>query len=117
METQTKQSAVNGPVETFRFTPGARTAWHAHQRGQSLWVTEGVGLVQPRGGEIIEVRPGDVIYTPPGEWHWHGAAPDHSVTRVAMWEVHDRGTSATWGAHASDAEYGAPPRRAGEQGA
>ncbi len=127
MEIPPKQASVKGPAETFtgdvrydviardgdfphlrvnvvRFAPGARTAWHAHPRGQTLYVTEGRGLVQSRGGPIVEVRPGDVIYTPPGESHWHGAAPDHSMTHVAMWEVDDEGNSATWGAHVTDEE-------------
>ena len=68
-------------------------------------MTEGRGLVQSRGGQIIEIRAGDVIYTPPGEWHWHGAAPDHLMTHIAMWEVDEQGNSATWGEHVSEAEY------------
>ena len=117
MEIQSKRATVKGPAETFtgdvwfdvvvrdrdyprmrvnvvRFAPGARTAWHAHPGGQTLYVTEGRGLVQSRGGEIIEIRPGDVIFTPPGEWHWHGAAPDHFMTHLAIWEVDDQGISA-----------------------
>jgi quercetin dioxygenase-like cupin family protein len=61
--------------------------------------------VQSRGGEVAEIRPGDVIYTPSGEWHWHGAAPDHFVTHIAMWEVGDDGQSAHWGDQVSDGEY------------
>src|ERR671934_95918 len=81
--------------------------WPCHPGGQTLYVTEGRGLVQSRGGEVIEVRPGDVIYTPPGEWHWHGAAPDHFMTHIAMWEVDDQGNSASRGAHVTDEEYAA----------
>ena len=128
MKIQSKPATVKGPAETFtgdvwfdvvargedyarmrvnvvRFAPGARTAWHCHPGGQTLYVTEGRGLVQSRGGEVIEIRPGDVIYTPPGEWHWHGAAPDHFMTHIAMWEVGDDGNSAAWGDHVSDQEY------------
>ena len=65
-------------VNTVRFAPGARTAWHCHGVGRTLYVTDGVGRVQSRDGEVIEIRPGDVIYTPPGQWHWHGAAPTTS---------------------------------------
>jgi quercetin dioxygenase-like cupin family protein len=61
-------------VSLVRFAPGARTAWHRHVNGQTLHVTEGVGYVQARGGELVELHPGDTSYTPPGEWHWHGAA-------------------------------------------
>jgi quercetin dioxygenase-like cupin family protein len=92
-----------------RFAPGARTAWHAHPVGQTLYVTEGRGRAQARGGQTIEMRPGDVVYTPPGEWHWHGAAPDHFMTHVSLVEVDDQRNSATWGDHVSDQEYGPAP--------
>jgi quercetin dioxygenase-like cupin family protein len=73
-------------------------------------VTEGRGQVQSRGGELVEVRPGEVIYTPPSEWHWHGATPTDFMTHLSMLEADDHGNSATWGAHVTDAEYGAAPR-------
>jgi quercetin dioxygenase-like cupin family protein len=44
-----------------RFTPGARTFWHRHDRGQTLYVTEGVGLVASRGGAVTRIRPGDTV--------------------------------------------------------
>ena len=94
-------------VNTVRFSPGARTAWHAHAVGQTLCVTEGVGLVQPRGGAVTEIRPGDVIHTPPGEWHWHGAAPDRFMTHLAMWEAPSSGPESEWGHLVTDEEYGA----------
>jgi quercetin dioxygenase-like cupin family protein len=89
-------------VNMVRFAPGAHTAWHKHVNGQTLHVTEGCGLVQSRGGELIEIRPGDTIYTPPGEWHWHGAAPAHFMSHLAMWEClgeDQEGTETTWGEH------------------
>ena len=58
------------------FTPGARTAWHTHPHGQTIFVTEGVGLCQREGGPIEEIRPGDRVFFEPGENHWHGAAPE-----------------------------------------
>jgi quercetin dioxygenase-like cupin family protein len=61
-----------------RFAPGARTAWHSHGLGQTLYIVEGIALIQSRGGEILQAHPGDVIWTPPDEQHWHGAAPDQS---------------------------------------
>jgi quercetin dioxygenase-like cupin family protein len=94
-------------VNIVRFAPGARTAWHSHAVGQTLYVTEGRGRAQSRGGQIIEIRPGDVVHTPSGEWHWHGAAPDHFMTHLAMWEEDGEGNSATWGAQVSDEEYAA----------
>jgi quercetin dioxygenase-like cupin family protein len=94
-------------VNTVRFSPGARTAWHAHAVGQTLHVTEGLGRVQARGGEVIEIRPGDVIHTPPGEWHWHGAGPDDFMTHTAMWEAPAPGTGpeSEWGDLVTDEEY------------
>jgi quercetin dioxygenase-like cupin family protein len=92
-------------VNVVRFAPGARNAWHAHAVGQTLHVTEGIGRVQSRGGELIEIRAGDTIRTPPGEWHWHGAAPDHFMTHIAMWEAPGEGPESEWGEHVTDAEY------------
>jgi len=69
-----------------RFAPCARTAWHRHAVGQTLYVTEGIGLVQTRAGRTIVMRPGDTVHTPPGEWHWHGAAPDHFMSHIALSE-------------------------------
>ena len=96
-------------VNVVRFSPGAYTAWHRHAMGQTLHVTEGVGLVQSRGGEVVEIRPGQTIYTPPGEWHWHGAAPEHFMTHLAMWEGpgEGNGPETEWGEHLTDAEYAA----------
>src|SRR6266571_141438 len=81
------------------FTPGVRTAWHSHAVGQTLYVTEGRGLAQSRGGKTIELLPGDSIDTSPGEWHWHGAAPGHFMTHVAMWEAPEEGPESNWGDH------------------
>jgi quercetin dioxygenase-like cupin family protein len=74
-------------VSAVRFTPSARTAWHAHAVGQTLYVTEGRGLVQSRGGPVEEIRAGDIISTPPDQWHWHGAAPDHYMTHLSITEA------------------------------
>jgi quercetin dioxygenase-like cupin family protein len=92
-------------VNAVHFAPCARTAWHAHALGQTLYVTEGVGYVQARGGGIIQIRPGDVIHTPPGQWHWHGAAPDHFMTHLAMWEAPAEGAETEWGEPVTDSEY------------
>jgi quercetin dioxygenase-like cupin family protein len=94
-------------VSTVRFTPSARTAWHSHAVGQTLYVTEGMGLVQSRGGAIEQIRAGDVIYTPADEWHWHGAAPDHFMTHLAITEAvpDDQRPEAQWGEHVTDQQY------------
>ena len=107
---------VAGPTEPSRFqaaslpfAPGARTAWHTHPLGQTIFVLEGVGLVQRRGGPIEVIRPGDRVFFEPGEDHWHGAAPDRFMAHLAMLEVDAEGNAATWGEHVSDDEYDAAP--------
>ncbi|CCF84457.1 (R)-mandelonitrile lyase [Nitrolancea hollandica] len=94
-------------ASSVHFTPGARTAWHTHPNGQTIFVTEGIGLCQRRGGPIEVIRPGDRVFFEPGEDHWHGAAPDRFMTHLAMLDVDDEGNMATWGAHVTDEEYGA----------
>jgi quercetin dioxygenase-like cupin family protein len=93
-------------VNVVRFAPGARNAWHRHAVGQTLHVTEGQGLIRSRNGNVNEIRPGDTIWTPPGEWHWHGAAPDHFMTHLAMWEAPaGDGPETEWGDLVTDEEY------------
>jgi len=97
-------------INLVHFAPGGRTAWHVHAVGQTLIVTDGVGRVQARGGEVREVRAGDTIVTPPGEWHWHGAAPGHVMTHLAIWEAPDPSVPENeWGAAVTDDEYRATP--------
>ena len=99
------QSAIG--CAHVRFTPGARTAWHAHPKGQTLYVTDGIGLVTSRGGQSVEIRPGDVIYIEPGEEHWHGATATRFMAHVAMQEADNDGQVVTWLEHVTDDEYGA----------
>jgi quercetin dioxygenase-like cupin family protein len=89
-----------------RFTPGARTAWHTHPKGQTLYVTDGIGYVARRGAPPQEIRPGDVVYIEPGEEHWHGATADRFMAHVAIQEADAQGEVVTWGDHVTDAEYG-----------
>ena len=123
MEIQPKKPSTKGPAGTFtgdvwidpvaqgeppsrvyvnavHFTPGARTAWHAHSGGQTLYVTEGEGRAQSRGGPLVTFRSGDVVRTPSDEWHWHGAAPDRFMTHLSVTDG-----DATWGEPVTDAEY------------
>jgi quercetin dioxygenase-like cupin family protein len=123
MEVVAKQPSIKGPGEWFtgdvwidsiargrapsrlnvsavRFSPGARTAWHSHQGGQTLYVTEGRGLVQTKGQAVVDIRAGDVVYAPDGEEHWHGAAPDHFMTHLSMTEG-----DPAWGPKVTDSEY------------
>ena len=92
-------------ASSVHFTPGARTAWHTHPNGQTIYVTEGVGRAQRRGGPIELIRPGDRVFFEPGEEHWHGAAPNRFMTHLALLEVDQDGNSATWGEHVTDEEY------------
>jgi quercetin dioxygenase-like cupin family protein len=94
-------------VNSVRFAPCARTAWHSHSLGQTLHVTDGIGIVATRD-EVILMRPGDTVHTPPGEEHWHGALPDRFMTHLAMYEDDD----ATWAEHVSDDEYDTAAMRA-----
>ncbi len=106
--------AVAAPSEPSRiqaasvhFAPGARTAWHTHPNGQTIYVTEGVGRCQRSGGPIEVIRPGDRVFFEPDESHWHGAAPDRFMAHIAMQQVDEHGSAVTWGEHVSDAEYNA----------
>lgn len=94
---------VRGSSVTFE--PGARTAWHTHPLGQTLIVTAGVGRAQREGGPIEEIRPGDVVWFPPGEKHWHGAAPTTAMTHIAIQEACD-GQVVEWLEQVSDEQYG-----------
>jgi quercetin dioxygenase-like cupin family protein len=86
------------------FEPGARAAWHTHPLGQTLIVTAGVGRVQRWGGPIEEIRPGDVVWIPPGEKHWHGAAPTTAMTHIAVHEFQD-GKAVDWMEKVTDEQY------------
>ena len=68
------------------FTPGARTAWHTHPHGQTIFVTEGLGLCQREGGPVEIIRPGDRVFFEPKENHWHGAAPNRFMVHIAIAE-------------------------------
>jgi len=91
------------------FEPGARTAWHTHPLGQTLIVTSGSGLAQTWGGPIQEIHPGDVLWFPPGEKHWHGAAPATAMSHIAIQERLD-GKTVEWLEQVSDEQYQSPRR-------
>lgn len=96
---------ASGALVTFE--PGARTAWHTHPLGQILIVTAGTGRVQRWGDPVEEIRKGDVVWIPPGQKHWHGAAPNSSMAHIAIVEQLD-GKTVEWMEKVSDAQYGAP---------
>jgi quercetin dioxygenase-like cupin family protein len=87
------------------FAPGARTAWHTHPHGQTIFVTEGVGLCQREGGPIETIRPGDRAFFEPGENHWHGAAPTRFMAHFAIQQADESGSPVVWGRHVTDEEY------------
>ena len=102
----------NDPARAFgasvTFEPGARTAWHTHPLGQTLIVVAGAGWVQRQGGPIEQIHPGDVVWFPPGEKHWHGAAPDSAMTHFAIAEQLD-GRVVQWLEKVNDEQYNAKP--------
>lgn len=131
IERQSKAPTTKGPAERFtgdvyvdlvvahpdagfsvgsvHFTPGAHTAWHSHAAGQMLHCTEGLGVVATADGVEV-LRPGCAVWTPPGVRHWHGAAPDHLMTHLAMSGVVPLAAgqeAVTWQEHVTDADYDA----------
>jgi quercetin dioxygenase-like cupin family protein len=96
-------------ASSVHFTPGARTAWHTHPHGQTIFVLEGVGACQRRGGPVEIIRPGDRVFFEPGEEHWHGAHPKRLMTHLAMQQADDDGNVVTWGEHVTDDEYEQAP--------
>jgi quercetin dioxygenase-like cupin family protein len=89
------------------FTPGARTLWHTHPLGETIHVTEGVGVCQREGGAVEVIRPGDAVFFEPGESRWHRAAPNRFMVQVAMRKADDSGSPVTWGERVTDEEYAA----------
>ena len=99
---RTDPARVAGAIVTFE--PGARTAWHTHPLGQTLIVTAGCGRAQRWGGPVEELRPGDIVWFPPGEKHWHGAAPTTALTHIAIQEQLD-GKAVDWLEKVTDEQY------------
>jgi len=94
-------------ASNVHFTPGARTHWHTHPNGQTIFVLEGVGRCQRRGGPVEEIRAGDRVFFEPGEEHWHGAAPNRLMLHVAIAQADDEGSVVTWGDPVGEEDYGA----------
>jgi quercetin dioxygenase-like cupin family protein len=87
------------------FMPGARTNWHTHAVGQTLYVLSGVGRYQMAGEPTQQLLPGDTVIIPPNARHWHGAAPDHMMAHLAMSETNDKGEATTWLEPVADVDY------------
>ena len=90
-----------------RFTPGARTFWHSHERGQTLYVTEGVGLVASRDGSVARIRPGDTATIGAGEEHWHGGTATTCMSHVAIVTAGGEADPTTWLEAVTEEEYAA----------
>lgn len=98
-------SRVSG--SNVHFAPGARTAWHTHPHGQTIFVLEGIGRCQRKGGPVEEIRPRRPGLFEPGENHWHGAAPNWFMLHLAVAQADDDGNIVSWGDHVTGAEYDA----------
>jgi quercetin dioxygenase-like cupin family protein len=92
-------------ASNVHFTPSARTHWHTHPNGQTIFVLEGIGRCGRRGGPVEEIRAGDRVFFEPGEEHWHGAAPNRFMLHVAIAQVDDAGSAVTWLEPVSDEDY------------
>jgi quercetin dioxygenase-like cupin family protein len=97
-------------INSVHFSAGARSAWHTHPKGQTLYVTNGAGVIQKRGEPVQIIRPGDVIWTEPGEEHWHGASASREMTHLAIQEVDEQGNFADWHERVTDEEYNQQPQ-------
>jgi quercetin dioxygenase-like cupin family protein len=98
-------STYNTSIGNVTFEPKARTNWHKHPGGQILLITDGRGYYQENGKVAQLLHKGDVVKIPPNAEHWHGAAPDQSLTHVAISPNTDKG-SVVWLQPVTDEEYG-----------
>lgn len=97
-------SGMKGSAGRVVFQPGARSHWHTHPTGQYLYILSGKGLTQQWGQPIQTVRAGDVVWCPPGVKHWHGAAPDSSMSHLAVTGMTEEG-NVNWLEEVSDDQY------------
>ena len=86
------------------FEPGARTAWHTHPLGQTLYIINGTGLIGLRNAAPQLIKAGDTEWIPPEEEHWHGASATNSMTHIAIQEALN-GSVAKWLEKVSDDQY------------
>ena len=96
-------SRLNGAL--VRFTPGACTNWHSHALGQTLHITDGVGLVGTRDGNVVRVRAGQTVTCPPGEQHWHGGTDTTLMAHIALVVSDGSGDGTTWLEPVTDEQY------------
>ena len=86
------------------FEPGARTAWHTHPLGQTLYIISGTGLIGLRNQAPQLIKAGDTVWIKPSEEHWHGASATNSMTHIAIQEALN-GSVAEWLEQVSDNQY------------
>lgn len=79
-----KDSNNEFALGSVTFTPGARTIWHTHPKGQVLIVTEGEGFYQEKGKPARTLRKGDVVNIPENVEHWHGASAHSRFVHIAI---------------------------------
>lgn len=79
-------SDAGAAVHLYRveFAEGGRTNWHTHSGPQWLFIIDGRVRVQTWDEPAQEVGVGDAVVIPPGEKHWHGAAPGGRGTHLAI---------------------------------
>ncbi|MGB8944702.1 MAG: cupin domain-containing protein [Streptomyces sp.] len=88
-----------------RFTPGARTNWHSHANGQTLYITDGIGLVGTRNGHVVRVSAGQIVKCPAGEEHWHGGTDTTLMAHIAMVVGDADSDGTTWLEPVTDEQY------------
>ena len=84
-----------------KFDPGARTAWHSHDKGQLILSESGRMRTGRRGEAIKEYPTGGSEYTGPNIEHWHGATPGETLVQVNI----QFGGTTKWLAKTTDEEY------------
>jgi quercetin dioxygenase-like cupin family protein len=101
----TPSGSARAGAGLVHFTPAARTHWHTHPFGQTIYVTEGVGRCQKEGGPVETLYPGDRVFFEPGENHWHGAAPNRFMVHIAVTEYDENGSAGVFTDPVTDAQY------------
>ena len=91
-------------LASVTFLPGARSNWHTHPKGQSMYVVSGTGWTQVEGGERQTVNVGDVVWCPPDVKHWHGATDQTSMTHLVV-NQYEGDTVVTWMERVTDQQY------------
>lgn len=93
---------IGGALVTFE--PGARTHWHTHPLGQTLFVTQGTGWVQEWGKPKQVINQGDKVWIPNGVKHWHGASDKTAMIHFAIAESQN-GSAVEWMENVTDEQY------------